>query len=68
MLVIAIDVKHRDVIRSWLIPNPSRRDSGIEATIREGLALRSHLMLDLAEFAPQQQDALNLARRDSTNP
>ena len=51
VLVIAIDVKHRDVIRSWLIPNPSRRNSGIEGTIREGLALRSHLMLDLAEFA-----------------
>jgi hypothetical protein len=51
VLVVAIDIAHRDVIRSWLIPSPSRHDPGIETTIREGLALRSHLMLDLSEFA-----------------
>ena len=54
VLVVAIDVEQRDVIRSWLIPNS--RGSAIETKIREGLALRSHLMLDLSEFASHRRD------------
>lgn len=56
VLVVAIDVEQQDVIRSWLIPNSSRRGSAIETKIREGLALRSHLMLDLSEFASHRRD------------
>jgi len=51
VLVVAIDVTARDVISSWVIPNPSLRSSQIQASVREALSLRSHLMLDLAEFA-----------------
>ena len=57
VLVVAIDVTARDVISSWVIPNPSRRSSQIHASVREALSLRSHLMLDLAEFAEHSKSA-----------
>jgi hypothetical protein len=51
VLVVAIDVYDRDVIRSWVVPNPSRKGTELAGTVREALALRSHLMLDLSEHA-----------------
>ena len=51
VLVVAIDVHERNVIRSWVIPNPSRRGCGLQTSIREALALRGNLMLDLSEYA-----------------
>ena len=57
VLVVAIDVTARDVISSWVIPNPSQRSSQIQASVREALSLRSHLMLDLAEFAEHSKSA-----------
>lgn len=57
VLVVAIDVDERDVIRSWVVPRSSRRGSQIEAAVRNALGLRSHLMLDLSEFAAHHKDA-----------
>jgi hypothetical protein len=51
VLVVAIDVHERNVIRSWVIPNPSRRGCGLQTSIREALVLRGNLMLDLSEYA-----------------
>jgi hypothetical protein len=51
VLVVAIDVHERTVIRSWVIPAPSRRGCGLHTSIREALTLRSNLMLDLSEYA-----------------
>lgn len=57
VLVVAIDVYERDVIRSWVIPDPSRNGTELAASVREALALRSHLMLDLSEYAASSKGA-----------
>ena len=57
VLVVAIDVQDRDVISSWVIPDASRQGSMLAASIREALALRSHLMLDLSEYATHPKSA-----------
>lgn len=55
ILVVAIDVHERDIIRSWVIPNPSRRGCELQTSIREALMLRSNLMLDLSEYAAHSE-------------
>lgn len=57
VIVVAIDLCDCDVIRSWLIPNPPRHGSSLAAKVRDALALRSRLMLDLSEFAAHREDA-----------
>jgi len=57
VLVVAIDVCDRDVISSWVVPNPSRKGTTLAGRVREALALRSHLMLDLSEYAASNKGA-----------
>lgn len=57
VLVVAIDVYDRDVISSWVVPDPSRKGTALAGTVREALALRGHLMLDLSEYAASSKGA-----------
>lgn len=57
VLVVAIDVFDRDVISSWVVPNPSRKGTTLAGSVRDALALRSHLMLDLSEYAASSKGA-----------
>jgi len=51
VLVVAIDVHERAIIRSRVIPNRSPRGCGPQTSIRQALELSSDLMLDLSEHA-----------------
>lgn len=57
VLVVAIDIYDRDFVGSWVVPNPSRNGTTLAGSVREALALRSHLMLDLSEFAASSKGA-----------
>jgi hypothetical protein len=57
VLVVAIDIYDRDFVGSWVLPNPSRNGTMLAGSVRDALALRSHLMLDLSEFAASSKGA-----------